>query len=393
MTAKKLIRKLHLWLGITSGCIVSIICLTGAVWALHIHGWLGEGDPPIPSCPPAAILPPSTLAAIAKDSLNGRLPSYITYTKDRPAWLGVFARGSRTMLMIDPCSGRILKRTSLSMNAAADQPFDLWLFVRRGHQSLWLPRAVGRPIINYSTLAFVIVLLSGIFLWIPKTKKATRHRLLPKWKKGTGITRKIFDFHAVAGIYISLLLLLMALTGMMWGLEWYAKAIHRIAGVNSDIQARTEQSDTTRLALPSPLDPMQAADSVFRNMQRRYPHAASFYINCPDPADPASVVRATVYPEAGIYYNRDVYAFDRYSLREITPAGIYGGLYRDAPPSARLLRSIYDLHTGSYWGLPGRILYTIAALLGATFPFTGAYMWYKRRKKKYTGTSESNDKR
>jgi uncharacterized iron-regulated membrane protein len=126
---------------------------------------------------------------------------------------------------------------------------------------------------------------------------------------------------------------------------------------------------------------MFATDSVFEIIRHRYPDAASFYINCPDTANPVSVIRATVYPDEGIYYNRDVYVFDRYSLTEIKPVGIYSGKYRDANFPARLFRSFYDLHTGAFRGTPGRILYAIAALLGATFPFTGVYMWHKRRKK------------
>jgi uncharacterized iron-regulated membrane protein len=380
MTVNKVVRKIHLWLGMTSGCIVSVICLTGAVWALYIHGWVGSGDPRIPDRDPSLLLRPSAMAAMAKDSLDGRSPSYITYAKDRPAWLGVFGRGERTMLMIDPYSGELLKRTNFSMNSAAGQPFDFRMFIRRGHQSLWLPRSIGRPLINYATLTFVVVLISGVILWAPKTKKATRRRLWFKWKKNTGVKRKIFDFHTVTGIYVSVFLLLMGLTGMVWGLEWYAESLYRIAGGGRKMPANTEQSDTANAHLAT--DPMLATDSVFEIMLHRYPDAASFYINYPDTANPASVIRATVYPDEGVYYNCDVYVFDRFSLREIESAGIYSGRYRDANFSARLFRSIYDLHTGAFWGAPGRILYAIAALLGATFPFTGAYIWYKRRKKR-----------
>jgi uncharacterized iron-regulated membrane protein len=49
----------------------------------------------------------------------------------------------------------------------------------------------------------------------------------------------------------------------------------------------------------------------------------------------------------------------------------------------------YDLHTGAIWGMPGKILYVVVALLGATFPATfpatGLYIWYRRRKRKQTG--------
>lgn len=41
-------------------------------------------------------------------------------------------------------------------------------------------------------------------------------------------------------------------------------------------------------------------------------------------------------------------------------------------------RIIYTLHTGSWGGWLTRILYFIAALLGATLPITGYYLWIRR---------------
>ncbi|KAA6330988.1 hypothetical protein EZS27_020362 [termite gut metagenome] len=202
MTIKKVIRKIHLWLGFLSGAIFTVICLTDAIWALHLHGWIGDSDPQIPAQPASLLLRPSILAEQSRDSLDNRLPSYISYTKDGPAWLGVLGRGARISLMVHPYSGEPLKRTSFSMNSAAEQKFDFWMFVRRGHQGLWLPRGIGRPVINYATLTFVIVLISGIILWTPKTRKAARNRLWFRWRKKTGVKRKIFDFHAIAGIYV-----------------------------------------------------------------------------------------------------------------------------------------------------------------------------------------------
>jgi uncharacterized iron-regulated membrane protein len=168
---------------------------------------------------------------------------------------------------------------------------------------------------------------------------------------------------------------------MVWGLEWYAKSLYRAVGGGSMPVSGTERSEPVA-HLPV-IDPMAATDSVFEIMLRRYPDAASFYINCPDTANTASVVRIAVYPEKGVYYNRDVYAFDRYSLKELVPAGIYGGRDADADFPARLFRSVYDLHTGAFWGMPGKILYIIAALLGASLPLTGVCMvWYRRKRKR-----------
>ncbi|KAA6312313.1 hypothetical protein EZS27_036735 [termite gut metagenome] len=185
--------------------------------------------------------------------------------------------------------------------------------------------------------------------------------------------------------YVSIFLLLMALTGMTFGIEWYAKGLYRIASGGKEIALNTEQSDSTNIRLAT--DPMLAVDSVFEMMIDKYPQAASIYINLPDTANPLSVIRATIYPEKGISYNREGYVFDRYTMEEIKSKELYNGRYQDADFAGKLFRAIYDLHIGSFWGTPGRILYIIAALLGATFPITGLYMWYKRSRRKKMDTS------
>lgn len=46
------------------------------------------------------------------------------------------------------------------------------------------------------------------------------------------------------------------------------------------------------------------------------------------------------------------------------------------PPQAVLM----ELHTGKLLGLPMKIVYFIAALIGGFLPISGYYMWWKRRK-------------
>ena len=56
--------------------------------------------------------------------------------------------------------------------------------------------------------------------------------------------------------------------------------------------------------------------------------------------------------------------------------------YDDKTYKAQLLGSIYALHTGSYWGLPGRVLVTVASLTMPLFFITGWLLYLDRRRKK-----------
>ena len=73
----------------------------------------------------------------------------------------------------------------------------------------------------------------------------------------------------------------------------------------------------------------------------------------------------------------DKYEFSRRS-GEITPAT----KYTDSVPADKLRGWIYAIHTGSWGGLLTRILWLLGALLGASLPLTGYYIWIKHLRKK-----------
>jgi uncharacterized iron-regulated membrane protein len=81
-------------------------------------------------------------------------------------------------------------------------------------------------------------------------------------------------------------------------------------------------------------------------------------------------------------YKTDFRYFDRNSAREINGAYVWGD-YADAKTIAdNIKRMNYDVHTGAAWGLPGRIALFFAALIVASLPVTGFYIWWGKRRKK-----------
>ena len=52
--------------------------------------------------------------------------------------------------------------------------------------------------------------------------------------------------------------------------------------------------------------------------------------------------------------------------------------YEETPRQHRLRGWFYAFHTGTWGGIWTKILYFLAALIGATLPLTGYYLWWKR---------------
>ena len=77
-------------------------------------------------------------------------------------------------------------------------------------------------------MAMVVVLVSGLVIWIPRSRKALKARLSVSVTKGW--KRFLYDSHVSIGFYCTLLLLLMALTGLTWSFGWYREAAYSLTG-------------------------------------------------------------------------------------------------------------------------------------------------------------------
>ena len=71
-------------------------------------------------------------------------------------------------------------------------------------------------------------------------------------------------------------------------------------------------------------------------------------------------------------------ASDRYTFDRITGEITGSSLYRDSDRNSRIRGWIYSVHVGSWGGIVTRILAFLSALVGASLPLTGYYMWIRR---------------
>ncbi len=84
----------------------------------------------------------------------------------------------------------------------------------------------GKFVVDISATAFVFVLISGFVSWVPRNRAALRNRLTVKIHKGW--FRFFYDLHVSGGFYMTLLLIVMALTGLTWSFDWYRDAVYSL---------------------------------------------------------------------------------------------------------------------------------------------------------------------
>ena len=367
MTVKKTFGKIHLWLGLSSGLVVFILGLTGAIYCfapelqnLQPYRTVQESG--------MRFLPPSQIKQIAEKHLPGKTLQRIYYDAPDKSVMVLFSKkdGYSYSVFINPYNGEVLK--------VRNNEKDFLSVVLQVHRTLLIP--YGHDVIRWSTVIFVFMLISGIILWWPKKRRTAKQGFRVKWKASP--KRLNYDLHKVFGFYITWVVIFTALTGLMFAFEGFADFTYKLTGsAQSVVRKKPPVSDTTI----SIKNETAAIDRVWQQMEPGlYDKYAAIMFVLPAAKNGSILVRAN--PERGTIYKTDFRYFDQYSGIEIPGAYVWGH-YGDAHTIADNIRRMnYDIHTGAIFGIPGRIALFFVALVVASLPITGFYFWWGRKHKK-----------
>lgn len=375
MTFKKINNWLHLWLGLFSGIIVFIVCITGCIWVFNEEITTLLEPETVIERQNKPVLFPSQLSKIATEIYPDKTVSYVTYQQGKAVNVGVGGRraGGAT-LKVNPYTGEIINKKERKKGET-----DFFRFILNGHRFLWLPYEIGRPIVNYATLIFVILLITGLIWWWPKkwTQKTREKSFKIKW--GASFKRVNLDLHNVLGFYSLLFLLAIALTGMVWGIKWYSEGLYWVTSGGQSLKEFDRlQSDS--LQAHKFYTPEQAIDMAFVKVMKENPKSEGFYYSFPDTTKPKSIINITIYPTSGQFYNNKSYKFDQHTLKELKgDHPVYDTDYEQAGFGGKLRKMNYDIHVGSILGFPGKVLAFLSTLIGASLPVTGFLVWWGRK--------------
>ncbi len=371
MTFKKLIGKLHLWLGLGSGLVVLFLGITGCILAFEREIEDFTQTYRFSEVQQKPLLSPSQLKAIADQQLPGKHAHGVSYQPGRSVQVSYYNADPEyyDIVFLNPYTGAVLK--------VKDMNRDFFRIVIMGHYYLWLPPHIGQPIVASATLIFVVLMISGLVLWWPKNKAAAKQRFWLNWKAGLKWKRKNYDLHNVLGFYMTWVAIVIALTGLVWGFQWFAQSVYwTVSGGQAMAQYYESFSDTTHLTHSQ----TPAMDALWHKVRQEKPNYAGL-IEVHVPTEKKSSIEVATNPDPDTYWQTDYRYYDQYTLKEIPITHVYGRLDK-ASAADKLLRMNYDIHVGAIFGLPGKILAFCASLICASLPVTGFFIWYGRRKKK-----------
>ena len=382
---RKLSKILHRILSIVVGIFISIICFSGAmlIFENELTEWqnphLYNVTPLESGARPLTSLLPEILATQPQGA-------EITYVdiKDNPSKSYMididFGDDESKTVFVDQYTGKIL----------GEKPDDIAFFtvMYRLHRFLLQSRPQGdgifwgKRIVGISTIIFVFIIITGIVVWVPRRGRSWGNRFKISVKHGWH--RLWYDLHVAGGIYVALLLLVMALTGLTWAFLWYRTAFYGILAPERN-ELSTTENNSLDIAANEPTDTTTLTQ--FAVWQRVY-DAVKQRSNYVEISINPDEVRARI-SDCGNRRASDYYEFDT-----ATGAITSVELYKNTSNNSKLRGWVYSLHTGSWGGFWVRLIYFIATMFGATLPLTGYYLWIRRklRSKKQHSTRIEQDR-
>lgn len=374
------LRKALFWAHLVAGCIGGLIILTMSITGVlltyerQILARVERG--PFRSDPAGAQrLGVEALLAKAAEQRGG-LPAGGTLTlRSDPREPAELAAGRDGGVFFNAYNGQAL-----------GQPSTAWrkFFQETTAWHRWLGakgegRATAKAITGACNLAFLLLIVTGPFLWLPKGW--TRQHLAPiTWfRRGVSGKARDFNWHNVIGIWAAIPLFFVVLTATPMSYQWANALVYKMTGTEAPATGGPGGPGGRQGGPGGPGGPVRAADApnlagldrLWQRAEAQQPGWTSIAMRLPEGRRP--VVFTIDTGDGGQPQKRATLTLDR------ATADVVRWEPFAANNAGRRLRSWSRFtHTGEAFGLPGQTVAGIASAGGVVLVWTGIALSLRR---------------
>jgi sulfite reductase (NADPH) flavoprotein alpha-component len=359
---KRVLFRTHWILGISAGLVLAVVGVTGAILGFE-EEILDALNPHHHVEPRGKALSPDALIARVREAFPERTVAGFTWHGPAHA-VDVRFDGGRDAgsAQVDPYDGKILAPARGGATLG---------FVEQLHRNL-AAGPVGKQLVGASTIALIIMALTGVILRFPRRWFSPRAWLRLDFRlKGRSF---LWHLHAVTGTWVLVFYLTAALTGLWWSYEFYRNAVNAMAGVTLPQRGPGGGGRGGPGMAPPPPPIAMALDPSWRVLVDASPVLTRAMVQFP---------RQAGAPLEWRYLGADAPHDRGFSTLRVDPGDgrvIAHERYAALPKGRRFISAMLPLHSGSYFGLTGRSLMAFASVLMPLFTVTGIWLWLKRRR-------------
>jgi uncharacterized iron-regulated membrane protein len=265
---------LHLWIGLSTGIIVVIVAVTGCVLVFEDELFDFFYSDLVKVKETGPVRPVSELLFIAQKKLGNKKPitdirineadrSYIfsasKVNKKEKISLSYFSQFAyREDVYVDPYTGKVL--------GIIDVKHEFFNVTEQLHRQLLLVKPVGSVVTGSAILLFLIMIITGFVLWLPKNIKQLKRNMSVKW---TAKWKRVnYDLHNSLGFYVLPFAILIAVTGLVWSFKWWENGIYRILGSPGRVELIRNPPKSSSAALSNTGNTL---DNILTSIQKQVP--------------------------------------------------------------------------------------------------------------------------
>lgn len=366
-TFRKLMNDIHLWLGIGSGIILFLVCLSGTILTFEeeIKSLFAQDFKVAHS-----IENRLSLEQLSQSLSQEGTVTSVTLPNETEEPLQFTVKTSPkerrgTTYFVDPYSGEYQKKQKSNLDGFFLSMFKL-------HRWLLMDMSIGRPIVGIATIIFLVLSISGIILWFPKKirwknfKPGLKIKLSANWK------RINHDLHNTLGFYACIFLVIMSLTGLFWSFEWYRDAGSEVLGTKVFGNRGGGPKFTSALSPNTRIKTFKEILEISAN-ELDYPGEINLSIPSTD-KDVFTITKSNA--ESWSPVIKDKLVLDR------DGSLMHKELFRDKPLNVQVASLIKPIHMGTIYGTFSKIIYFFACLIATSLPITGTLIWINKLKAK-----------
>lgn len=236
---------------------------------------------------------------------------------------------------------------------------------------------IGKQIVGASAVAMILLVISGVWLYFPRLKRKFIEAIRPNFKLKKYAL--FYNLHTSLGSLSAVIYLLICLTGLNWSYSRYNDAVMKLFVSSQNLPqagAHGGHAHKDHAAAPAKEGGKKGAEYKFSDAQKAYEIFRSSGIEYKE----FTLMLAAGDKIGARYYEPDAPATAR-------PKGANVDLKADKIAERKQTEGItagdvknanYQLHTGYFFGLAGKILWSLVSLCMALFIFSGFYMTAKR---------------
>ena len=369
MTLRSLVFWLHLAAGVVAGSVVLVMSVTGVLltYEKQMVAWAERSPQAAAASPDAVRLPIETLVAKVLEAKPTATPATVTVRSGANEPVTV-ALGRDGQVLLNAYTGQVLGEGAVGLRAFFRSVTDWhrWLAASGDY------RATGRAVTGACNLAFLVLVVTGAYLWLPKAWTRLQLRNITWFRRGLPGKARDFNWHNTIGFWSFGPLFVVVLSATVISYPWASNLVYRVVGEQPPTPQRPAgpQGEGGARAPEPP-----ALAGLDLHLARAEQHAPGWRtISLRVPTNETAPLAFTIdHGSGGQPQKRGTLTLDR-----TTGAVVKWETFSSNSLGRRVRTVLRFAHTGEVLGLPGQTIAGIASAGGAVLVYTGLALSLRR---------------